>query len=331
MKKILLLILLLVTCINTAKLYAQKDSTHIGFILANLYSERWHKDMNYFKEKVNTLGGKVTFIDCFDNSEEQLKAAHKLIDLNVDCIVFVPINITDTAIVNASQKAKIPIICYDRFVNSQDIDLYVTFDSEGVGRKMARNVADSISEGNILFVSGPTSDFNSSLIRKGVYGELKNYKKKYNIKKVDVNDWSEISAFMTVQDYLSENLFEPDAIICSSDILASGIIYLLEEKGLLGKVLVTGQDGNLNICQQIIKGNVLMTVYKSNKILAYAAASVAMKLAKDVDMSGEYSDNFFMNIPSIKMETTVINKDNIDEIMSLLQIYSKEELYELTD
>ena len=287
--------------------------------------------MNYFEEKVNQLGGKVTFIDCFDNSEEQLKAVHKLIDLKVDCIVFVPINITDTAIVNVSHQAKIPIICYDRFVNSQNVDLYVTFDSEEVGHKMARSVVDNLSEGNILFVSGPTSDFNSTLIRKGVYGELRNYKENFNIKKVNVNDWSEISAFMTVQDYVSENQFEPDAIICSSDILASGVIYLLEEKGLLGKVLVTGQDGNLNICQQIIKGNVLMTVYKSNKILAYSTASAAMKLAKDCDVSGMYSDNFFMNIPSVKKETTVINKDNIEEIMSLLDTYSKEELHGITN
>ena len=166
MKKILLITLFMIKVVLPNNLFAQQDSTHIGFILANLYSERSHKDMAFFKEKANDLGGKVTFIDCFDRQEEQLKAVQTLIDLNVDCIVYVPISSEDSVVVNNAKEANIPVIAYDRLVYGSKLDLYVTFDSEQVGEEMASQVLNKLPSGNILFVGGPVTDFNSSRVRK---------------------------------------------------------------------------------------------------------------------------------------------------------------------
>ena len=327
MKKLILIFTFISGVIASSNSLAQKDSTHIGFILANLYSERWHKDMSYFKEKANELGAKVTFIDCFDSEEEQANAARKLVQLDVDCIVFVPIAISDKSVVAIARQAAIPVISYDRFVNSEDLDLYISFDSEHVGEMMAKQVTERLPAGNILFVGGPSSDFNSALVRKGVFSVLKREREKYEIKKVNTSDWSELSAFMTVQKYLEETKFKPDAIICSSDLLTTGVMYVLEEMGLMGDVLLTGQDGNLNICRQIIKGNVLMTVYKSNRKLAYTAAEAAVDIAKEGSLNKVDAGNYFMKVPAILKSTTVLNKENIDQMMSMLNIYSKEELY----
>ncbi len=324
------ILVFIVLCVFTPKgLYAQKDSLKVGFILADLYSERWNNDMQYFKEKINDLGGKVTFIDCFNRQEEQFKAAKNLVNQNVDCIVIVPIDSKDTSIVNIAKDANIPIVSYDRYIYSSNVDLCVTFNSYKVGQLMAEQVVANLSKGTILYLGGPTSDYNSSLVRKGVFSILRSYKNNYKIKSISTIDWNEMNAFLSVQNFISEAGYVPDAIICASDDLTKGAVLAVEEEGMLGKVLLTGQDGNLEVCRQILKGNILMSVYKSNKELAYEAAESVMKLLKGEDFKDEKTmNNIFMKVSTVLNDPQLIVKDNVVELMTGEGVYTKEQLLE---
>jgi len=328
-KKIYTIVIVVLLVFMQKGLYAQKDSLNVGFILADLYSERWNSDIQYFKEKINDLGGKVTFIDCFNRQEEQLSAAKKLVSQNVDCIVIVPIDSKDTSIVNIVKDANIPIVSYDRYIYSSKVDLCVTFNSYKVGQMMAEQVVAKLNKGNILFVGGPTSDYNSALVRKGVFSILRNHSGDYKIKSLTTIDWNEMNAYMNIQSFISEVGYIPDAIICASDDLTKGALLAMEEKGMLGKVILTGQDGNLDICRQILKGNVLMSVYKSNKELAYEAAESVMKLINGDNFNDEKTiNNIFMKVSTVLNDPQLIEKDNVVELMTGEGVYTKEQLLE---
>ncbi len=327
MKKYSIVVLMFFLFFIPKGLYAQKDSLKVGFILADLYSERWNNDMQYFKEKINDLGGAVTFIDCFNNQEEQVKAAKNLVKNKVDCIVVVPINSRDTSVVTIAKNANIPIVAYDRYIYSSNVDLCVTFNSHKVGQMMAEQVVANLNKGNILYLGGPSTDYNSALVRKGVFSILRNKNNNYKIKSLTTTDWNEMDAFLAVQNFISEAGYVPDAIICASDDLTKGALLAVEEQGMLGKVLLTGQDGNIDVCRQILKGNVLMSVYKSNKELAYDAAESVIKLIKGNLIKHDKSINdIFMKTSSELNNPQLITRDNVVELMTKEGIYTKEQL-----
>ncbi len=70
---------------------------------------------------------------------------------------------------------------------------------------MAQKVIEKLSQGNILFVGDPSNDLNSALSGKGLFSELKKQIDRYNVKKTNTNDWSEISAFITVHKVFGGN------------------------------------------------------------------------------------------------------------------------------
>ena len=95
---------------------------------------------------------------------------------------------------------------------------------------------------SILYLGGPATDHNSISIRKGVFNVLNPMKTKYSIYSTRVDSWSEMDAYLKIQDYLANNNQMPHAIICAADILTYGAIKVLDENNALGTVLLTGQD-----------------------------------------------------------------------------------------
>ncbi len=111
--------------------------------------------------------------------------------------------------------------------------------------------------------------------------------------------------------------------------MTKGALLAVEEHGMLGKVLLTGQDGDIDICRQILKGNVLMSVYKSNKELAYDAAESVMKLIKEEDFNYEKNMNdVFMQVSSELNDPKEITKDNVIGLMTEQGVFTREQLLE---
>lgn len=103
-----------------------------------------------------------------------------------------------------------------------------------------------------------------------------------------------------------------DAILASNDGMAGGATQALNEEGLAGKILVTGQDAELSACQRIVNGTQAMTIYKPLSRLAKQAAETAIKLAKGkpVVASGKIN-NGQVDAPSILLDVVVVTKENM--------------------
>ena len=83
--------------------------------------------------------------------------------------------------------------------------------------------------------------------------------------------------YRIASSYLKEN---PDvkAIISGADVLATGVIMALKEEQLNGKVLLAGQDAEIQAIKNIVAGDMTMTIYKPIESLAYTAAFAALKI-----------------------------------------------------
>jgi len=104
----------------------------------------------------------------------------------------------------------------------------------------------------------------------------------------------------------------------------------LQEKGLAGKVPVSGQDADLAACQRIIAGTQTSTVYKPIKSLAYKTAEMAVAMARnEKPETNNRVNNGKIDVPAYLLDPVIVNKDNImatvvkDGFQSFNQIYNQ--------
>jgi D-xylose transport system substrate-binding protein len=97
--------------------------------------------------------------------------------------------------------------------------------------------------------------------------------------------------------------------------MAGGVVAALEKRGLGGKVLVTGQDAQLDTLQWIAEGKQSMTVYKAIIPLANGAVDAAIKLARKEPLQTMLFHNDANNydVLSIFLEVISVDKSNLLE------------------
>ena len=289
----------------------------IGLLMDDFATERWAKDTTFFINKVHELGGKVICRIANRNPSEQLEQAKELINKKVDVLVIVPVDLEKASqIVTAAHAANIQVISYDRLILNSNLDYYLSFDNVKVGELQADYVLKRLGKGNVALIGGPLSDYNSFFLRLGQISVLQPYIEKGDIKIICdkyASTWSDTSGYRLALSCLKAYSNKVDAFIASNDLLAKGVIQALEEKSLAGKVLVTGQDGDLLACENIIMGKQSMTVYKPIEALAFAAAEAAMAIAGNLHIENANTtiNNGTKLVPSILLAPMVVNKGNI--------------------
>ncbi len=311
-RKTFMAIVLAVLC---GVLLPEAKAQKIGLLMDSYIIDRWYKDQQYFEEKVKEMGGTCQVENPFGDPHEQIKLAKKLISEKVDALVVIPCDaIKASEIAKMAREAGIPIIAYDRFINSNDLSLYVSYNNEKVGELQAQYALKNYPKGNYLLMNGPISDHNAIQFRKGQLKVLQNSIASKDVKIIGdyiMNDWSEIEALMKVDEYLSIEEEKPTVILSANDALANGSIEALKSYGMEGAVGITGQDADLVAIKNLIAGTQMMTVYKPIKPLATIAAESAMKMAR-----GEKPENVtkmkagLFEVPSILLEPVVVDKSN---------------------
>jgi D-xylose transport system substrate-binding protein len=283
MKKITFLLLFL--CVASFASFGQK----IGFLMDSYITDRWYMDQKFVVDKIKELGGECIVEIPYGDANEQLNLAKKLIANKIDVLIIVPSDTRKAVeIVNEAKKANVPVISYDRLIQSNDISYYISYDTEKVGRLQAEYALSKVPEGNYVLINGPVSDYNGILFRRGQLQVLEPHVKSGKVKIIldhVLSDWSEMEAMMKVSETFGDNAVQPQAIVAANDALANGAILALK-KDLLGKVVITGQDADITGMKNIISNNQNMTIYKPIKPLATRAAEVAMELAKTHKIEG---------------------------------------------
>ncbi len=218
------------------------------------------------------------------------------------------------------EKAKaqnVPVISYDRLINSDRIDLYISHQVPVIGKKMAEYALQKVPKGNYVMVYGDASDNNSLIMKKAQMEVLQAAKDKGDIKIVSeqhAKGWSKEEALKIVENALTQNNNNIAAIVASNDGTAGGAVQALAAQSLTGKVLVTGQDAQIDALQSIAEGKQTMTIYKPIIPLANAAVEAAIRLAKKeslTDANPFRNDTLGKDVPSILLEVMTVDKDNL--------------------
>jgi D-xylose transport system substrate-binding protein len=310
-----------------------KEDKKIGFLFPNMVSGRYIKEKEAFIKRVKELGGTPLVMTADYDDNLQIKQANELISQGAKVLVVNPINgNTAAAIIREAHKNNVKVIAYDRLVKNCDLDYFISFDNEKVGRLMAEYVLRTKPEGNYILLGGDKSDQNAIWVKNGQTTALAPYIASGKIKviyNVFVEDWSGENAKFEMKTFFNLSPENPDVILSSYDGMTTSAIEVLKEQGLQGKVLITGQDAELDACRNIVKGNQVMTIYKPVNNLAIKAAELAYNIAlgQKIETNAK-TPNGEKDVPSVFLEPIVVDKDNIKSKIIADGFHSEKEIFE---
>ncbi len=290
----------------------------IGFLVHDLGATRWQAEMEIFAKKITELGGEPMTRNALGDIETQIKQGKELVDAGVKVIAIVAQNGKALAeLVNYANKAGTTIIAYDRMILDCDLPYYISFNSIKAGELMADYALGLKPKGNYIILSGPSTDNNATLLKRGVMNKLSASIEKGDIKILadkEMDSWGALNSSMFMEDFLPTNKSTIDAIIASGDDMASGVLDAMKiDKANLP--ILTGQNATVDACRNIMQGLQTMTIYKDMKI-AMEAAILAMKIAKGEKIKTTTTrSNGKIDVPSILFDPVVIDKNNLRKLL----------------
>ncbi len=304
----------------------------IGFSMDTLQEERWQKDRDLFKAAAEALGATVEVQAANSDDAKQIAQAENLISQGVDVLVVVPHNSEATAaIVEKAHEAGIKVVAYDRLILNSDLDLYISFDNERVGEMQAEAITKLQPKGKYVYIGGADTDNNAILFKKGAFNILQPFVDKGDIEIVYdqfTKDWNPANALANMENALTANNNQIDAVVAANDGTAGGVIQALASQGLDGKIPVSGQDAELAAAQRIVEGTQSMTVYKPIKTLAERAAELAVQLGKGEAISTNKTvNNGKIEVPSVLLDPVAVDQSNIDDTVIADGFHTKEDVY----
>src|SRR6267378_3099659 len=244
------------------------DKIKIGFSMDTLKEERWQRDKDLVEKRAREIGAELNVQVANGSDSEQIKQAENMLTQGVDVLIVAPHNGEIAAsIVEAAHRQGVPVISYDRLIKNSDVDLYVSHQVVKIGEMQGKYAVDHVPKGNYVLIGGAQTDNNAILLRQGQMKPLKPAIDRGDIKIVAdqyARDWLASEAHRITEDALTKSGNDIQAIVASNDGTAGGAISALPPN-LEGKVLVTGQDAQLDACQRIAEGRQTMTIYKAIK------------------------------------------------------------------
>lgn len=262
---------------NTSGIVDGKGCTKVGILLPDTStSDRWEsKDHPLLVQAVKQAipGAQIDYNNAQGNSDTQLRQAQA--DLaNNDCILIVAPHdsVAASAIVAQALPYHVPVIAYDRLIQSKDTSYYVSFDGVAVGRLQGEYIAQHYQQyarasgsSNMAMINGSQTDTNALLFGEGVHQVLDPLLIQGNLKstyETFTPDWNDATAQTEMEVALANQQNNIQVAYVANDGMADSVITALKAVHLNGKVLVTGQDATVTGIHNILAGDQNMTVYK---------------------------------------------------------------------
>ncbi|MCI1194530.1 sugar-binding protein [Bifidobacterium pseudolongum subsp. globosum] len=331
----------------------EKGAT-IGISMPTKSEERWNKDGNNLKNKLEKAGYKVVLNYADDKPAQQNADIENMVNQNAKILVVASKD--GSAVGPAVEKARdagATVIAYDRLImNTDAVDYYATFQLEQVGTLEAEYLVDQLglNDGekgpfNMELFTGSPDDNNAKYFFKGAWDILQPYFEKGVLvcpsnhgggvtKDFTVDDWQKIS----VQSWKTEQAQKDmesildstyasgkklDAVLTPYDGIAQGVINAIESKrpdmkpGTESWPPITGQDAMEIAVSNIAAGKQGETVFKNVDELADAVYDMIIEIAegkKVTGINGEFNNNN-VDVPSKLLDPQNITVENLDDLV----------------
>ncbi|MFF1548700.1 multiple monosaccharide ABC transporter substrate-binding protein [Streptomyces sp. NPDC058291] len=313
----------------------------IGIAMPTQASQRWLTDGKSVVDDLKAKGYDTKLVYGQDNPKTQVAQIEKLVQEGVDALIIAAIdNKSLNGVLQQAAEAKIPVISYDRLIlGTQNVDYYVSFDNEQVGRLQALYIIDKLGlekgKGpfNIELFAGSPDDNNTKFFFDGSMHLLQQYvdsgqlvvrSGQTALDEVTTLRWDGPTAQRRMKVLLSQSYAnrKVDAVLSPYDGISIGVLSALKADGYGSGSkplpVITGQDAELASVKSIIAGQQTQTVYKDVRELAAVAADMADDILKDktpkVNNRRSYK-NGVKAVPAHLLQPTSVDKSNYEYVL----------------
>ncbi|MCX4767908.1 sugar ABC transporter substrate-binding protein [Streptomyces sp. NBC_01275] len=334
---------------------SSKDSAKgdtIGIAMPTQASERWLTDGKSVVDDLKADGYKTKLVYGQDSPKTQVSQIEALIKQGVDALIIAAIdNKSLNGVLQKAADADIPVISYDRLIlGTENVDYYVSFDNEQVGRLQARYIVEKLGleDGagpfNIELFAGSPDDNNTKYFFDGAMHLLQPYidskqlvvrSGQTELKQVTTLRWDGPTAKKRMDGILDTSYGgrTVDAVLSPYDGISIGVLNALKEDGYgTGSKrlpIITGQDAELASVKSIIAGEQSQTVYKDLRQLAGMAAEMADNILNDrtprVNNRRAYN-NGVKAVPAYLLQPATVDKTNYELVLVAGGYYTDAEL-----
>ncbi len=329
---LVLFILLAIVSITGCK---QEEGLKIAFLYPAEEWVRFNKEAHFFKDYAEKNGVEV-ILETADNDESiQIQRANELFEKGIDALVLIAVNVnTAAAIVRNAHDADVPVMAYNRMIQNSEVDFFVASSNDLIGKLMVDALIKEKPNGNYVLLGGDLFDKNGEQLQRAVKKYLDPHIKNGSVNLVYetfIEKWSgEVAAF-EMEKVISLYGDDIDAVIAGYDGMSGSVIEVLKKYNLAGKVAVTGQDAEINACKDILNGYQTMTVFHPLKTIAEKGAEIAIEMAKgkkldDYKNSSDFNGTY--DIPTHRVNSIMVTKDNMEEVLVKSGFYKKEQLFD---
>lgn len=281
------------------------------------------KDKPYFQDAVKALDPNATVIanNAQGSADTQLQQAESALTNGAKVIVISPYTAqAGASIVDKAHADGAKVLAYDGNVEGAVPDGYVSFENETIGELQGQYLLDNLKDGStVVMINGDTTAATGAAFKAGAHKVLDPAFASGKLKlgyESDTAGFDPATGQREMEQALTTLNDAVDGVLAPNDGLATAVITALTARHLNGKVLVTGQDATDAGLTNILLGDQSMTVYKSIRDEANAAAKLAVAMATGDDATVKATATQSVNngtgdIPSVLLKPVAVTKDNI--------------------
>lgn len=314
----------------------RKNDVTIGLLLPEKTNRRFETlDHPAIKAKVEALTegkGTIDYANAEANAQTQATQMQEMIARKVDIILLDAVDSSAIAnMVTMAKEAGIPVIAYDRLAEGP-IEAYVSFDNELIGEAQGRTLVESLGSGDhssdkIVMINGPSNDSSANEVKAGALEELEG--KVTIASSFETLGWNpEIAESSMAEAIQALGADDIAGVYAANDSLAAGVIEAFRAAGVTDIPPVTGQDAELTAVQRIVSGDQHMSVYKSYRAEAEAAAEMALAKIRGQDIrfdsltQDRVDSPTTKDIPSHLLPIGVLTEDSIEDTVVADGLYT---------
>jgi D-xylose transport system substrate-binding protein len=267
---------------------------------------------------------KLLYSNATGDATKQQSQADAALTQGAKVLVLDPVDAGSAASIVTKAKAQnVPVVSYDRLINSPDLKYYISFDNARVGKLQAQSLDAKLKQmgkatGPIIMINGDPADNNAHLFKSGAMAQFKADGVKI-AKTYDTPGWLLANAQNEAQQAitaLGNNGFA--AIYGANDDMAGGSIAAMKSAGINPSTRpTTGQDASLAGVQRILAGTQYMTVYKAVTTEARDAAELAVAAANGKQpasgLVNQQTPSKGKSIPSVILTPVAVVKSGIKD------------------
>ena len=302
------------------------EGAKVALLLPETKTTRYEEqDRPNFERRVKELCSncEVIYANADQDPAKQQQQAEAAITKGAKVLVLDPVDAASAgAIVTRAKQSQIPVVSYDRLITDADIDYYISFDNERVGKLQGEALVSKLekdgAKGDIVMINGAPTDNNAKLFKEGAHSVIDGSPFKV-AKEYDTPDWSPDKAQQEMEQAITASGKDGFVgVYAANDGTAGGAIAAMKSAGIDPATRpTTGQDAELAAIQRILAGEQYMTVYKAIIPEAEAAAELAVALVNgEKPPSGlvnDKIDNGMEQVPSVLLKPVAVTKDNIND------------------